>query len=729
MAVGETLLERAQPWLRSNGRESIRVLLPLPALLLAWGVAASQLSTVALLCFVLYSAINITLFVALRHAYRQRLFQHAQILMIGSALSDAMLALMIYIFAGPLSPVVLVFYALMALKALRFRRYFLWELLVPAMVGPVYLALFTLRANPASAFTRIESIVFWCLVLGTFGAILFLLLLSQYRLDETRRFARQIDELQRDRQDQISELEGINSDLRVQIRRQQSLEESLRAITNSLRLDDVLSQVLDSMMQMLGTNRVSAAALSLFNGGGFNHHTVALDPAMQTSWADPLARQAVLRRSAIVVNDTLQEHEWREIYRYSIVSALSIPLIDVNNVVRGALVVVSPQRQAFSPADIRHMTSFSIQASVAIHNAELHAQLSQQRVMLEAVLRDITDGLVVMSESGAIVMANPLAIEAFQYSDREQAGLRGDLAQMVYEIQADGISKLSRELRIGEPDTDHERIYQAHASQVRIAGDGYGHIAVVLHDISDHKAQERKRVEFISMVAHELRNPLNTLNGFLKVVLQEKAGPLNELQQEFLGLADGQAEALKGRISELLEFNRNEAGRLKLHPQWANLTDLLTVTYARFQIHAEQAGLTMKLADVDDLPDVLMDSERIGQVLTNLIENAMKATASGGSVTIGAEANDTEVKIYVRDTGVGIPPEEQARIFGRFYRLERKSSQHGVHLGLGLSICQQIVEGHNGRIWVESAVGEGSTFLFTLPMIGREQANAALHAI
>jgi signal transduction histidine kinase len=121
-----------------------------------------------------------------------------------------------------------------------------------------------------------------------------------------------------------------------------------------------------------------------------------------------------------------------------------------------------------------------------------------------------------------------------------------------------------------------------------------------------------------------------------------------------------------------------------------------------------------------------MDSERIGQVLTNLIENAMKATASGGSVTIGAETTDTEVKIYVRDTGVGIPPEEQARIFNRFYRLERKSSQHGVHLGLGLSICQQIVEGHNGRIWVESIPGEGSTFLFTLPMIGRELANPAL---
>jgi signal transduction histidine kinase len=116
-----------------------------------------------------------------------------------------------------------------------------------------------------------------------------------------------------------------------------------------------------------------------------------------------------------------------------------------------------------------------------------------------------------------------------------------------------------------------------------------------------------------------------------------------------------------------------------------------------------------------------MDSERIGQVITNLIENAMKATPAGGHISLSARVLEHEVRVVVEDSGVGIPPDQLEKIFSRFYRLENKSSKHGVHLGLGLSICQQIVEGHNGKIWVESEVGKGSRFNFTIPLVQREQ--------
>jgi signal transduction histidine kinase len=278
---------------------------------------------------------------------------------------------------------------------------------------------------------------------------------------------------------------------------------------------------------------------------------------------------------------------------------------------------------------------------------------------------------------------------------------------------------IERELRMGEE--EQERAYQIFASLVRIAPDDESYVAIVLHDITDHKLQERQRVEFISMVAHELRNPLNTLNGFLKVVLQGRAGPLNDLQQEFLGLADSQADALKGRITELLEFNRLEAGRLRLQPHWSNLVDLLLSASSRFQIQAEQFGLTVDADVPDNIPDLLMDSERIGQVVTNLIENAMKATPAGGHIGLSVQIHENEVQVQVSDTGVGIPPDQREKIFSRFYRLEHNSSKHGVHLGLGLSICQQIVEGHNGRIWVDSELGKGSSFNFTIPLVRREQ--------
>lgn len=122
----------------------------------------------------------------------------------------------------------------------------------------------------------------------------------------------------------------------------------------------------------------------------------------------------------------------------------------------------------------------------------------------------------------------------------------------------------------------------------------------------------------------------------------------------------------------------------------------------------------------DDLPECRFDSERIGQVVTNLVENAIKATPPGGAITIRSELHENEVCIRVYDTGVGIPSDEQPKIFQRFYRAHNRASSQGNHLGLGLAICQQIVEGHSGRIWVESEEGLGSCFSFALPLIERE---------
>lgn len=402
-----------------------------------------------------------------------------------------------------------------------------------------------------------------------------------------------------------------------------------------------------------------------------------------------------------------------------VMSALSVPLIDPNGKVLGALTVVGSQRDLFTATDARHLTSFSIQASVAIYNAELHTELSRQGRLLEAVLRDIGDGLMVVNDQGAMVLANPVAYQALQHSDSQGGQLREQLDRLNHELRANGQTLSTHELKVGAD--EQQRNYLIYASLVRVDSEQQSLVAFALHDITGQKLHEQRQVEFISMVSHELRNPLNTLNGFLKVVLQGKVGALNETQQEFLGLAAEQADALKGRITELLEFNRLEAGRLRLQPQWANLTDLILTICSRFQVQAEQFGLQVTAEPLPQIPELLMDDERVGQVITNLVENAMKATPAGGSVTISAELGENEVLVHVRDTGVGVPPEQQEKIFSRFYRLEHKASQHGAHLGLGLAICQQIIEGHNGRIWVESEEGQGSRFTFALPLVHKEQ--------
>jgi two-component system, NtrC family, sensor histidine kinase KinB len=271
----------------------------------------------------------------------------------------------------------------------------------------------------------------------------------------------------------------------------------------------------------------------------------------------------------------------------------------------------------------------------------------------------------------------------------------------------------------GEEIHPTERVYQAFASRIQQHSNEQL-VAIVLHDITHYRAEESARTDFISMVSHELRNPLHSLNGFLKVVIQGRAGGLSPIQQDFLQMADEQVETLKGRITELLEFNRIKAGRLTLKPKPNDLALLINGTITRLTLQAEQTNLTLVNTVQDFIPECSFDAERIGQVLTNLIENAIKATPAEGRITVSSQLRENEVWVSVSDTGVGIPPGDIGKIFKRFYRAHNQKSIYGSHLGLGLSICQQIVEGHGGRIWVESELNVGTTFSFALPLVLEE---------
>jgi len=718
MSTTDTLFERAEPWLRTSIRDGLRALLPLPVLVLAWWFARMSIGNVTSFGLVVYALVNLGLLFAVNAGLRHGRKRRTLLLILASTITDALLAGYLLVYAGPLTLGIFPIYAIMVLKALRYRRHALWTMSVPAMLGVLYLAVLYARER-TTPFATEHSLAFVGLVGGSAFFVALLLSLAEYRLWTARRLSERLDAERAEHVDRVREFESVNNDLRVRIRRQQALEESLRAITGSLSLDDVLQQILDSLMQMLGPNRVSAAALTMLQADDCTHRTLGGEGQLQTGWPEQIARRVVDTRVPILVEDALHDAEWHALQRAGVRAALSVPLIDVDNQVLGALTVVSARPHVFTATESRHLTSFSIQASVAIHNAKLHTELARQRLMLEAVLRDIGDGLIVVNEQGALVLGNPAAYQALHHSDGHGGALREALDRLNHEARQRASGLVSQEIQVGQD--DEERHYRIYASLVRVADAGDSLVAFAIHDVTGQKLQERQRIEFISMVSHELRNPLNTLNGFLKVVLQEKAGPLNDLQREFLGLADEQANALKGRITELLEFNRLEAGRLRLQPHWANLTDLILTTGARFQVQAEQFGLHIRAEVPDDLPEMLIDSERIGQVITNLVENAMKATPAGGSITITGEVQGNEVWVHVIDTGVGIPPDQQEKIFNRFYRIETRNSRHGAHLGLGLSICQQIVEGHGGRIWVESEVGKGSCFTFALPLVRREQ--------
>jgi signal transduction histidine kinase len=716
MTAGEVLLARARPWLAGRRPELMRVAAPLPGVAMAWWLTAVGLSPTVWGALVAYSLVHLAVYAAgWRESARGTAFGRPSQSWL-RVTADVALGLLLVTQSPTLGATFFPLYLLIALRVLAGYPRAPFATVTPFLLGPVYLFAGTI-AGHQPPLTLAEQLSSWGVLLGSLGFGAVAIWMSAARQRESSVLRQLLRAERQNREARVEELERITNELRSRMRERHALEEGLRVITSTLSLDEVLTQIVDSTVHTFGQERIHAMALSLELDGVMKHHAFTADGRGECPWAEPLARRVIVQQVPVIAADAALDAEMSPLAVHGMRSVLSVPLFVGDGPPRGALTVVSATFAAFSSSDARHLAAFAAQAGIAIGNAELHSRLHNQQRLLEAVMRDINDGLVVLDDAGRVVLANPIGQWLLEGASAARP-VADQLAELAAGLRGDsGRSSAASELKVhtGE-DEDSERYYQAFASAVHRDDSTEPLAAIVLHDITNQKAEERARVEFISMVSHELRNPLHSLNGFVKVVLQGRAGELNALQQDFLQMADSQIEQLKGRIAELLEFNRLKAGRLSLNPQWSDLTLLVNGTVNRLSLQAEERGLTLVNNLSRELPECWCDSARIGQVLTNLIENAIKATPSGGSITVSSEIHDNDVWVRVRDTGVGIPAGELGKIFQRFYRVAKHTNGPDNHLGLGLAICQQIVEGHGGRMWVESQEGVGTCFTFALPL-------------
>jgi signal transduction histidine kinase len=221
--------------------------------------------------------------------------------------------------------------------------------------------------------------------------------------------------------------------------------------------------------------------------------------------------------------------------------------------------------------------------------------------------------------------------------------------------------------------------------------------------------------EFVTLVSHELRSPLTAITGYVELLLEGHEGTLTEVQRESLKIVQRNGEQVLALIEDLLDISRMEASRLELKHTTLDLARLVreVASSLRPQIEAKGQRLTLELAEA--LPAVSGDADRVTQILTNLLSNAHKYTAPGGSVTITARGEGNGVRVSVRDTGIGLSPDDQARLFTKFFRAQNSVTQGVRGTGLGLMITRALVELHGGEITVTSALGQGSMFSFTLP--------------
>jgi two-component system phosphate regulon sensor histidine kinase PhoR len=234
-------------------------------------------------------------------------------------------------------------------------------------------------------------------------------------------------------------------------------------------------------------------------------------------------------------------------------------------------------------------------------------------------------------------------------------------------------------------------------------------------DHAELEKVERIRKDFVINVSHELRTPLASIQGYTETLMD---GALNDAEHNmrFLGIIRHNAERLARLTEDLLTLSRVEQKRQKFEFDPHPVTELLEEAIAQVRPMAEKNGQTLELQAPSEAIESWCDREAVSQILSNLLENALKYTPSGGRVTVGARPAGRFAEVYVRDTGIGIPAEELPRLFERFYRVDKARSRELGGTGLGLAIVKHLVAAHNGSIRVESAVDRGSTFFFTLPL-------------
>jgi signal transduction histidine kinase len=261
--------------------------------------------------------------------------------------------------------------------------------------------------------------------------------------------------------------------------------------------------------------------------------------------------------------------------------------------------------------------------------------------------------------------------------------------------------------------------------------DEFGRLATSFRTMSKQLAElDKLKAEFVSVASHELKTPINVILGYLQLMQEGIYGPLSSKQAEILGTIESQGRTLARLAAQLLDVTRFEAGGGRIEPRPLQLTTLLEELERSFHVLAVQRGVEFRVTMGEDLPEeVQWDPDRINEVMGNLLANAFKFTSSGGTVELSATPSDDHVKIEVRDTGAGIPPDQLPHIFEKFYQADNQGAASAPGTGLGLAIAKEIVEAHRGRISCHSVLGEGTTFTLLLPTQVRLRRRTGPHRV
>ncbi len=478
-----------------------------------------------------------------------------------------------------------------------------------------------------------------------------------------------------------------------------------RTVTAVLDLDTVLTTVVEAAVRLTGAEEGSLLLLDAKTGELYMRASKNFDEEFARTFRlhvqDSLAGQVIATGEPVVLDEQSPQKIKTS---YLVHSLLYVPL-RVRGKTIGVLGVDNRKAgRTLTTEDLAVMLAMADYAAIAIDNAQLYQASESERVKLETILTQTESGVIVLDPENRVMLINRAARLVYRV-EGDVAGR--SLAEVVEDPRLLALARVGGDApRREELETPDGRVFSAQRTLIPGVGQ-----AIVMHDITHLKDLDRIKSEFVTTVSHDLRSPLTAILGYVELI--ERAGSVNDQQREFIRRVRLSVEHMTRLVADLLDLGRIEAGldtSLEVTP--------ITVL-ARYALDGLRSAAEMKQQKVetvlsDDLPMVRGDPYRLRQMIANLLENAIKYTPANGEIVVAAVVEGDQVILRVSDSGPGIPAADQPYIFDKFFRASNVPDDTGG-TGLGLSIVKSIVDSHQGRIWVDSQLGRGTTFTVVLP--------------
>ncbi|MCC6147117.1 MAG: GAF domain-containing protein [Anaerolineaceae bacterium] len=505
-----------------------------------------------------------------------------------------------------------------------------------------------------------------------------------------------------------SESKKVTENLRRRVDELEALISLGHSITTSLNPDEVLPAIVKAAVNLTGAEEGSLLLLDESSGELYMRAAYNLEEDFVRTFRLPVKDftiSSVIKTGLpVMINE---KDPYKIITAYLVHSLIYVPLVLHKKPV-GALGVDNRRKNhPLHERDVKLLQALAEFAVIALENARLHATSGQEINKLQTALAGAQDGLVVLDTDGNSVFINETARSILNLSSTGEtkeevaAALRQGELKDLFE---DG-KNLSSRVEITSADN---RIWDACLAAIPNAGK-----LISFHDITHLKELDRTKNDFVNTVSHDLRTPLTAIMGYIELL--SRVGPLNTMQQDFIQRVLNSAQSITKLLDELLNLGKIEAG-FDRRRESIQLGQLIQMSLESFKHKITEKQIQLMVSNgMENIPVIQANPVQFRQMMDNLLDNAIKYTPQQGSISIQALPEQSQVILQITDNGMGIPAADIPYIFDKFYRAGNVNSKISG-TGLGLSIVRSIVECHGGRIWVDSVMGEGTTFTVVLPL-------------